>query len=80
MVMEFCLIAILTIDNKSLNLDHVKYITVRNRSYVMKDTAAVNRFEHVDLLFDDVKFNREQIDELDKFIRTKHEQNQKRRK
>ncbi|EXY15691.1 hypothetical protein M116_2633 [Bacteroides fragilis str. 3719 A10] len=46
----------------------------------MKDTAAVNRFEHVDLLFDDVKFNREQIDELDKFIRTKHEQNQKRRK
>ena len=46
----------------------------------MKDTAAVNRFNKVDLLFEDVKFNREQIDELDEFIRTKHEKNQKRRK
>ena len=80
MVMEFCLIVVLSFDNKALHLDHAKYVTVRNWSYVMKDTAAVNRFDKVDLLFEDVKFNREQIDELDEFIRTKHEQNQKRRK
>ena len=80
MVMEFCLIVVLALDNKSLHLDHAKYVTVRNWSYVMKDTAAVNRFNKVDLLFEDVKFNREQIDELDEFIRTKHEKNQKRRK
>lgn len=80
MVMEFCLIVVLSFDNKALHLDHAKYVTVRNWSYVMKDTAAVNRFNKVDLLFKDVKFNREQIDELDEFIRTKHEQNQKRRK
>ncbi|MDD5781815.1 MAG: hypothetical protein PUD30_02950 [Muribaculaceae bacterium] len=80
MVMEFCLIVILSFDNKALHLDHAKYVTVRNWSYVMKDTAAVNRFNKVDLLFEDVKFNREQIDELDEFIRTKHEQNQKHRK
>lgn len=80
MVMEFCLIVVLSFDNKALHLDHAKYVTVRNWSYVMKDTAAVNRFDKVDLLFEDVKFNREQIDELDEFIRTKHGQNQKRRK
>ena len=80
MVMEFCLIVVLALDNKSLHLYHAKYVTVRNWSYVMKDTAAVNRFNKVDLLFEDVKFNREQIDELDEFIRTKHEKNQKRRK
>ena len=80
MVMEFCLIVVLSVDNKALHLDHAKYVTVRNWSYVMKETAAVNRFNNVDLLFEDVKFNREQIDELDEFIRTKHEQNQKHRK
>lgn len=80
MVLEFCMIVLLALDNKSLHLDHAKYVTVRNWSYVMKDTAAVNRFNKVDLLFEDVKFNREQIDELDEFIRTKHEKNQKRRK
>lgn len=78
MVLEFCLIVVLSFDNKALHLDHAKYVTVRNWSYMMKDTAAVNRFNKVDLLFEDVKFNREQIDELDEFIRTKHEQNQKR--
>ena len=80
MVMEFCLIVVLSFDNKALHLDHAKYVTVRNWSYVLKDTATVNRFNKVDLLFEDVKFNREQIEELDEFIRTKHEQNQKRRK
>ena len=80
MVMEFCLIVVLSFDNKALHLDHAKYVTVRNWSYAMKDTATVNRFNKVDLLFEDVKFNLEQINELDEFIRTKHEQNQKRRK
>lgn len=60
--------------------ERTKYVTVRNWSYVMKDTAALNRFNRVDLLFEDAKLNREQIDELDEFIRTKHEQNQKHRK
>ena len=80
MVLEFCMIILLSYDNKDLHHDRAKYVTVRNWSYVMKDTAAVNRFNKVDLLFEDVKFNREQIDELDEFIRTKHEKNQKRRK
>lgn len=79
MVIEFCLIVLLASDNQSLHHDHAKYVAVRNWSYVMKDTGAVNRFNRVDLLFEDVKFNREQIDELNEFIRTKHEQNQKRR-
>lgn len=80
MVLEFCIIVLLSYDNKDLHHDRAKYVTVRNWSYVMKDTAAVNRFDRVDLLFEDVKFNREQIEELDEFIRTKHQQNQKRRK
>lgn len=74
------MIVLLASDNKNLAHDHAKYVTVRNWSYVMKDTAAINRFNRVDLLFEDVKFNREQIEELDEFIRTKHEKNQKRRK
>ena len=80
MIMEFWFIVLLVGDNKTLHQDHNKYVIVRNWSYVLNDTAAVNRFNRVDLLFEDVKFNREQIDELDEFIRTKHEQNQKRRK
>ena len=79
-VVQFCMIVLLACDNKNLTHDHAKYVTVRNWSYVMKDTAAVNRFDRVDLLFEDVKFNREQIDELNEFIRSKHEKNQKRRK
>ncbi len=79
-VVQFCMIVLLASDNKNLTHDHAKYVTVRNWSYVMKDTAAINRFNRVDLLFEDVKFNREQIEELDEFIRTKHEKNQKRRK
>ena len=79
-VVQFCMIVLLACDNKNLTHDHAKYVTVRNWSYVMKDTAAINRFNRVDLLFEDVKFNREQIEELDEFIRTKHEKNQKRRK
>lgn len=74
------MIVLLASDNKTMNHDRAKYVTVRNWSYVMKDTAAINRFNRVDLLFEDVKFNREQIDELNEFIRSKHEKNQKRRK
>lgn len=80
MVLEFCMIVLLSYDNKDLHHDRAKYVTVRNWSLVEGDTATVNRFNKVDLLFEDVKFNREQIDELDEFIRNKHEQNQKRRK
>jgi len=63
-----------------LHHDRAKYVTARNWSYVVGDTAAVNRFNRVDLLYDDVEFNKEQIDGLNEFIRNKHEENQKRRK
>ena len=80
MVLEFCMIVLLSYDNKDLHHDRAKYVTVRNWSYVVGDTAAVNRFNRVDLLYDDVEFNKEQIEGLNEFIRTKHEQNLKRRK
>ena len=80
MVLEFCLIVVLACDNKILNHDRAKYVTVRNWSYVMNDTSAVNRFDYVDLLFEDVKFNREKLDKLDEYIRTKYEMNQRSRK
>jgi len=70
----------LAVDNKSLHLDRAKYVTVRNWSYVIGDTAAVNRFNRVDLLYDDVEFNKEQIEGLNEYIRSRHEQNLKRRK
>lgn len=74
MVMELCLIVVLSIDNKALHLDHAKYVTVRNWSYVNEDASAMNRFDQVDLLFEDVKFNRERIDSLNNYIQSKHEQ------
>lgn len=80
MVLEFCLIVVLVYDNKTLHHDRAKYVTVRNRSYVMNDTSAVNRFDHVDLLFENVKFNREKLDKLYEYIHTKHEMNQRSRK
>lgn len=80
MILQFCLIVLLACDNKTMHHERTKYVTVRNWSYIMKDTAALNRFNRVDLLFEDVKFNREQIIELNEFIRTKNEQNQKPRK
>lgn len=80
MILQFCLIVLLACDNKTMHHERTKYVTVRNWSYVMKDTAALNRFNRVDLLFEDVKFNREQIIELNELIRTKNEQNQKPRK
>ena len=82
LVMELCLIVVLSIDNKALHLDHAKYVTVRNWSYVNEDASAMNRFDQVDLLFEDVKFNRERIDSLNNYIQSKHEQmlNKQRRK
>lgn len=74
MVLEFCMIVVLAVDNKALHLDHAKYVTVRNWSYVNEDASAMNRFDQVDLLFDDVKFNRERIDSLNNYIQSKHEQ------
>ena len=79
-LMQTCLIFLLTCDNKTLHHDRAKYVTVRNWSYVVGDTSAMNRFNKVDLLFEDVEFNKEQIDGLNKYIRSRHEQNLKRRK
>lgn len=74
MVLEFCLIVLLASENGTLHHDRVKYVTVRNWSYVAGDTAAVNRFNEVDILFEDTKFNREKIEQLNDHIRSKHEQ------
>ena len=74
-VVETCLIGLLASENSTLHLDRAKYYTVRNWSYVLHDMSAVNRFNHVDLLFEDTKFHREQINDLQEFIKTKHEQN-----
>ncbi len=46
----------------------------------MTPSSAVNRFDYVDLFFEDVKFNREKLDKLDEYIHTKHEMNQRSRK
>lgn len=74
MVLEFCLIVLLACDNRTMHHERTKYVTVRNWSYVAGDTAAVNRFNEVDILFEDVKFNREKIEQLNDHIRSKHEQ------
>ena len=79
-VLQSYLIFLLTIDNNTMHHDRAKYVTVRNWSFVVGDTATVSRFKHVDWLYDDIEFNKEQIAELNEFIRTKHEQNQKRHK
>lgn len=73
MILQFCLIVLLASDNKTMNYERNKYITVRNWSVVMEDTAAINRFNHVDLLYEDVDFNREQIHDLNAKIKAKHE-------
>jgi len=40
----------------------------------------VSYFLNEDVLYDDVEFNKEQIDGLNDYIRTKYQQNLKRRK
>jgi len=79
-VLQFCIVCLLACDNKSLRLEHAKYVTVKNWSFVINDTAAVNRFNRVDLLFEDVEFNKKHINNLNDYIHTRHEQNLKRRK
>ena len=73
MVVQFCLICLLAYDNRSMHYDHSKYVTVRNWTYVLGDTAALGRFKYVDGIYNDVDFNKAKIDELHELIRLKHE-------
>ena len=58
----------------------MKYNIVRNWSYVLEDSAAMNRFNKVDLLFEDVEFNREKIMDIGNMIQTKNEELQKKKR
>ena len=58
----------------------MKYNIVRNWSYVLEDSAAMNRFNKVDLLFEDVEFNRDKIMDIGNMIQTKNEELQKKRR
>ena len=89
MVLEFCIIVLLSYDNKDLHRDRAKYITVRNWSLVEGDTAIINKLDYVDLIYSDVKYRKDDIDALQETIRKKYDimmekkqkqQNQKRRK
>lgn len=50
MVLEFCMIVLLSYDNKDLHHDRAKYVTVRNWSLVEGDTATINKFDYVDFI------------------------------
>ena len=89
MVLEFCIIVLLSYDNKDLHHDRAKYVTVRNWSLVEGDTATINKFDYVDFIYSDVKYRKDDIDALQETIRKKYDimmekkqkqQNQKRRK
>ena len=89
MVLEFCIIVLLSYDNKDLHRDRAKYITVRNWSLVEGDTATINKFDYVDFIYSDVKYRKDDIDALHETIRKKYDimmekkqkqQDQKRRK
>ena len=89
MVLEFCMIVLLSYDNKDLHHDRAKYVTVRNWSLVEGDTATINKFDYVDYIYSDVKYHKDDIDALQETIRKKYDimmekkqkqQNQKRRK
>ena len=89
MVLEFCMIILLSYDNKDLHHDRAKYVTVRNWSLVEGDTATINKFDYVDFIYSDVKYRKDDIDALQETIRKKYDimmekkqkqQNQKRRK
>lgn len=80
MLLELCLIILLAGDNRTMHYERTKYNIVRNWSYVMEDSAAMNRFNKVDLLFEDIEFNKDKIIELNDFIHAKYEQNERRRK
>lgn len=89
MVLEFCMIVLLSYDNKDLHHDRAKYVTVRNWSLVEGDTATINKFDYVDFIYSDVKYRKDDIDALHETIRKKYDimmekkqkqQNLKRRK
>lgn len=80
MIIEFCLIVLLAGDNRAYHNERMKYNIVRNWSYVLEDSAAMNRFNKVDLLFEDVEFNREKIMDIGNMIQTKNEELQKKRR
>ena len=80
MIIEFCLIVLLAGANRAYHHDRMKYNIVRNWSYVMEDSAVMNRFNKVDLLFEDVEFNRENIEDLGNMIHSKHEAMLKKRR
>lgn len=80
MILEFCLIVLLSVDNRSYHHDRMKYNIVRNWSYVLEDSAAMNRFNKVDLLFQNVEFNREKIMDIGNMIQTKNDELQKKRR
>ena len=89
MVLQFCLIVLLSYDNKDLHHDRAKYVTVRNWSLVEGDTATINKFDYVDFIYSDVKYRKDDIDALQETIRKKYDimmekkqkqQNQKSRK
>lgn len=80
MILEFCLIVLLACDNRTYHNERMKYNIVRNWSYVLEDSAAMKRFDKVDLLFEDVEFNREKIMDIGNMIQTKNEELQKKRR
>lgn len=69
MVLEFCMIVLLSYDNKDLHHDRAKYVTVRNWSLVEGDTATINKFDYVDYIYSDVKYRKDDIDALQETIR-----------
>ena len=71
---------LLAYDNRAYHNERMKYNIVRNWSYVLEDSAAMNRFNKVDLLFEDVEFNREKIMDIGNMIQTKNEELQKKRR
>ena len=73
MVLEFCIIVLLSYDNKDLHRDRAKYITVRNWSLVEGDTATINKFDYVDFIYSDAKYRKDDIDALHETIRKKYD-------
>ena len=73
MVLEFCIIVLLSYDNKDLHRDRAKYITVRNWSLVEGDTATINKFDYVDFIYSDAKYRKDDIDALQETIRKKYD-------
>ena len=73
MVLEFCMIILLSYDNKDLHHACAKYVTVRNWSLSEGDTATINKFDYVDFIYSDVKYRKDDIDALHETIRKKYD-------